>query len=289
MRKGLALLVLCGLTFAAWSAEPNKPNAKGRQPQPQAEQRGTEKAPVFVSGEVVAKKDRSETTDEKTEREKKTKGDEAVVEYTFVIAVCTLLLFVIAVIQALLFRRQLRLMRDGAEDARNVAVAARESADAVTAQTKLFIASESAHIFAEIALDFSSIDNGIPNEFRTVKADIFFRNYGKTPAVIQELRGLLWADENTPQALPTSVPFDRPLPQVIAIAAGDSYTLPVKRNFDADETGQIIRMEKSIYVAGRILYRTIHGAIGMTSFCWVVVYKKGESTLVPSRDSVLNN
>lgn len=123
----LVPMICCSL---AWSTEPQKSKANQRDHQPKTEQRGTEISPLFVKGEVTAKKDKAEAESDAKEREEKAHLDSALVKYTLWLAVGSFALFGAAAIQAALFVWQLRLIGRSEAQAKQVAEAAKGSADA---------------------------------------------------------------------------------------------------------------------------------------------------------------
>lgn len=129
-----ALIVAC---HAAWSDTRANPAIEGRRHQDKTAQLGTQNSPLFVSGEVIAIKDRADAAQEAEERKVKEQTDGKLVEYTSYLAFCTFLLFVFTaalwwVTFRLSQRAQLEGDRQAAEMAQSIAEAVR-SADAMEA------------------------------------------------------------------------------------------------------------------------------------------------------------
>jgi hypothetical protein len=109
-------LVLVLVLGSAWSADPIKPQSYSRTQSTKAEQRGTEKSPVFVKGDVTTKKNEQETKEDAKDREDNTVIDKALVKYTGLAALFTFLLFLAAAFQVGLFVWQLLLINKATKD-----------------------------------------------------------------------------------------------------------------------------------------------------------------------------
>ena len=83
------LLVVSLLCSASWSVEPQKSKINPGKQQPKAEQRGTENAPLFVRGEVTARKDAAEAAQDADDRKVKEEVDASLAKYTGYIAALT--------------------------------------------------------------------------------------------------------------------------------------------------------------------------------------------------------
>lgn len=174
MRAALLAFALSLVCLATSSAEPQRPKPPQRDQQTREPQRGTESAPLFVSGEVTIKKSKTEVEVDIAEREAKSHVDESLVRYTFWLAVTTALLFVAAAVQAGLFVWQLRLIGRGETTAETVANAAKSSADASLLSLRPWMSCE--------------VKIGGPLEFKedgNAKLPLIFimKNVGKTPAM----------------------------------------------------------------------------------------------------------
>lgn len=183
----ILILVFAGLT---WSGEPDKKQTGWGNEQTQTKQNGSQSSPFFIGGEVTTKKDRSETEEERQEKQEKSHFDKALVKYTFWIAAFTLLLFVAAAVQAGLFVWQLRLIQRGAKDAETVARAAQASAEAAKTSADAIMLSERAYVrisaqspgvsFAETSLK----DGGEKVKMALVSCSFAITNHGSTPATV---------------------------------------------------------------------------------------------------------
>lgn len=122
----LVLSLVCGTVY---SQEPPKPKPEAAKSSARASQRGTDKAPVFVKGEITTNKSEAEAKEDAEGRKQKLAIDRTLVEYTGFAAVFAGLAFLAASIQIGFFWWQLRLMRKGVDDAYQVAESAKTSAD----------------------------------------------------------------------------------------------------------------------------------------------------------------
>lgn len=86
-------LVLVLALGAAWSADGAKPQTYSGAQNTKSEQRGTEKSPVFVKGDVTTKKNEQEANDDAKDRKEKAAIDKALIEYTRLAAIFTFMLF----------------------------------------------------------------------------------------------------------------------------------------------------------------------------------------------------
>ena len=166
-----ALSLVCSATC---SAEPQKQKATQRDQQISEPQRGAASTPLFVSGEVITKKNKTEAEGDAAEREAKSHIDKSLVRYTFWLAFTSALLFVAAAIQAGLFVWQLRLIGRGERTSETVAKAAKSSADASLLSLRPWMSCE--------------VQIGGPLEFKedgNAKLPLIFvmKNVGKTPAM----------------------------------------------------------------------------------------------------------
>lgn len=169
-----AALILVVCTSLAWSTEPQETKTISTNSAPQPEQRGTDKSPLIISGVVTAQKDKAEAAADAKEREFKSHLDSSLVKYTFWLAIGTVLLFVAAAVQVMLFFWQLRLIGRSEQQAKQVAEAAKTSADASLLALRPWLACK-----VEIAgpLTFNPAGDAIfPLKF-------VLRNVGKTPAM----------------------------------------------------------------------------------------------------------
>ena len=133
----MALALLAAFASDSWG-QSQKPSPQSKQPTqaPTPDQRGTDSVPLTVK--VLPATDAKEQAD-KAEHERKEKAvideklafeTQRIADYTDRLALFTVLLFSVAILQAGLFFWQLRYMRQGMRDAEMAARAAQDSAEA---------------------------------------------------------------------------------------------------------------------------------------------------------------
>ena len=109
------------------------------------DERGTEQIPLVVKI-IPAPKNQAEINEEKYRADEHAANERGLTNATWVLAGFTLLLAMVASGQIGLFFWQLRLMREGVNDARDAAKAAQTSADATLLHARAAIASEISEI-----------------------------------------------------------------------------------------------------------------------------------------------
>ena len=188
--------------------------------------------------------------------------------FTFVLAVATALLWL---------------------STRAAARAAKQSADAASANVTTLITSERAYVFSELVLEvFGNSLMDASNPLGKTRVRVKFWNYGKTPAVITMIRGYISLLPEAPQELLQFEGSERPLPPSLGIATNDAYDVVLEHDFGIDDFSEIKHWTKRLYAVGKIEYRTVHGKECVTGFCWHVLYRDEESTLTVTRESRLN-
>jgi len=206
MRVFLAILLLT-MWEAAQSQEPTPtPSVASQQLKSQlakthkraaANPSGTDRNP-FVVKSIEAEKTPERTEQERSEQEESAANERRLTTWTIVLAVATCILVLIAGGQLRMFWIQLGLIRESLVDTKEVADAAKISADAAeqtvstmkdTAQKQL-----RAHVFPEVG-DISNVANPLPHHvvpnpnhaginFPRVGpiASVVIKNFGQTPA-----------------------------------------------------------------------------------------------------------
>lgn len=169
-------ITLFGLVFAQDKPIIPKNYPKEAKQSAQVEQRGTEKSPVFVKGEITTKKTEKEAEGDSKEREQKAAADAALVKYTGFSAFFAGLVLLVAIVQVGLFVWQLRLIKRATDDAGVAASAAKNSAVALMTAERAYV-------------KLSHVPPGLNIE----KTDGFFwvseqvKNFGNTPALITDV------------------------------------------------------------------------------------------------------
>jgi len=195
--KGMLTLrwVLLSLAFvigAVQSQEPaprlsadgknEKSHAAQSDKKPKTEKQGTVKNPLVVKT-LEGEKTRERTEQERHERDEKAANERSLVIWTIVLAGATLALVAVAAFQLGMFWKQLGLMREGADDTKELATAAQGSAEAAKTQANALMTSARAYV------KMSHIPPGLNIE----KSDGSFwiteqiKNFGRTPATITDV------------------------------------------------------------------------------------------------------
>ena len=191
--RGLVLALLAVSASDSWgqSKQPPKNTPAAQQVAP-ADQRGTEQQPLTVKV-LPAEKTQADTDDEKQHRD----NEIGLTKATWILAIFTAFLVLVALGQLVLFWIQLKLIGDSLVDAKKAADAAEKAADAAKANAQAVVNSERARIFVIIDQDTTNSIRGaatveLPHlQAATVGANVglFYglKNYGKTPAIIKEI------------------------------------------------------------------------------------------------------
>jgi hypothetical protein len=211
LNRSIACLVLAFfLVLIADSAQPQR--RSGHQPvvaqnaptaQPTTpDQRGTDQIPLTVK--VLPAPDAKEKAEkEDHERQEKAKVDEKlafetqrIADYTDRLALFTVFLFCVAVVQAGFFIWQLRMMRSEAKKARINLNVAKRAANAAALNAQAVMDAEGAHLYPIIkksnlkdAFQSSILHSTLPeNEILPAPRVVYcFINYGRTPAVLEKV------------------------------------------------------------------------------------------------------
>lgn len=181
LRIVVALMLAVGTAIA--SAEPRKVRGHVVVEQQKVDLRGTEKAPLVITGEVVSKRDHSEAAADAQDQVIKAQVDRDMVRYTYWIAAGTIALGLIAAVQALLFFWQLSLMRRGEKQAAQVATAAADSAAAAKTSADAVMLAERAYV------KLSHVAPGvrIKQDANHGEVQIEVKNHGRTPAAVTDV------------------------------------------------------------------------------------------------------
>ena len=212
------------------------------------------------------------------EREEKATNERRLVFWTWILALLTGTLAVIAGVQVVMFWKQLRLMKDGAKDATTLANAALDSAKALTA-------SERAYIFVEVIIgaNVRSSPSGFPNDI-----SVKIWNNGKTPAEIIQIRAYPTISKETPQELLEFPGSETTLPPGLGIAKDSAFDVVVTSKVSDEELGEIERSYKTLYCVGLVRYRDIFHQERETGFCWFYRHHMQEARFIIAPNSQLN-
>lgn len=202
-------------------SQPTDQKGETNAPAPTEDKRGTDEIPLTIKI-LPGQKTESEAAKEEYESHEKPQLERGLTTYTGWLAIFTAILFIAAFIQVGLFYWQLRYMRAGIVDAKIAADAAREAADAAKMSANAFCNIERAYVF----LDHEEMPKRNPRlgvvPFSTFK--VVFRNFGKTPAIINGLnvKCLHW-----PNKYPPKLSADNePVPNGITIGSNNCWDFP---------------------------------------------------------------
>lgn len=188
----LALVLVAG---SAWSNDPVKPQTMGGNQKAKAEQRGTEKAPIFMKGDVTTQKTKEEADGDAEDRKQKSAVDKFLVKYTGLNSLFTLFLFVVALAQVGLFVWQLRLMREAVADAKDVASAAKRQSDSLILSERAYV--KMSHVSPGV--------RWITGNDELFQIEVEVKNHGRTPADVTDViigAKLLGNGEPLPEPFP---------------------------------------------------------------------------------------
>jgi hypothetical protein len=230
---------------------PDKKEANSNAAGSANDKRGTDDVPFSVKI-LPGEKSKSETAKEEYEANEKPGLDRWLTTYTGWLAIFTAALFAAAGIQVGLFWWQLRLIRD---EAKETAAAARISAiqaDAQMRETRAYIFTNSATI--------TSYGVG-----EIVKAELFLKNTGKTPAHTVRFKGKIGVDFFP---LSNEFPPVTKVKQMGTIGQGQGmvqhcalHIALSKEQFDSIEGGK-----SAVYVIGEVTYIDVYGITCWTKF-----------------------
>lgn len=254
-KLSLALFVLVG--SVAHGVSTHKKPATAPPPLLVQDDRGTDKSPIAVKGNVTTSL--PPPTAEQIQAEKaKAQDDHNLAVGTVWLAGLTAVLAFIAVAQLYLFLRQLKLSEKAARDAETAANAAKASADALP---KI----ERAYVFVEV-----TISDLIESMHEIGHFDITVRlaNHGKTPALLTLLRSYIVWSESPPEALVEHEKAGRPLPPGLVVGAEKTFELTSQHGVDDEVNRQLHDIVSRMYFVGVVEYEDIMRVKHRTGFCW---------------------
>jgi hypothetical protein len=229
---------------------PDKIEASCDTPSPANDKRGTEEVPFSVKI-LPGEKSKSETAKEEYEANEKPGLDRWLTTYTGWLAIFTAALFAAAGIQVGLFWWQLRLIRDEAKETAAAAKISAIQADAQMKETRAYIFTNSAKITNYGASEI-------------VRAELFLRNTGKTPAHTVRFKGKIGVDYFPSNEFP---PLAK-VKQMGTMGQGQEMiqhcTMHIalsKEQFDSIESGKA-----AVYLFGEVTYVDVYGINCWTKF-----------------------
>ncbi len=291
-----AILLILTMTFATpCLSELVKPKSWNEKLHTQTEQIGTEKAPLFVSGEVSTKRSKEEAREEAEDRKIKTSNDETLVKYTGLLAFFTFCLFLFT---ALLWWVTYRLSKDGRSNSKTQSIEMQKSiAEATRAASAMEkLANHSAESVATLkdvtarqmrAYLIVSINTGIYQErVKSLKFEVkpSLNNSGHTPAHKMSY----WATARI-LPFPLSEDFKFPIPEdapINPMLLGPNQTIELNAIVDdyvPDEevTGIKMGTERRVYIWGIVTYSDAFDVVRTTKFCHNLFWRGiGEKEIV---------
>jgi hypothetical protein len=253
----LPLALFIAVVSVAYGVPTHKKPVTAPPPPPVQDDRGTDKSPIAVKGNVTATLP-PPTAEQIQAENAKAADDHNLAVATDYLAGLTAVLALIAVVQLYLFLRQLKLSEKAARDAETAANAAKASADALP---KI----ERAYVFIEV-----SISDFIQNMHEIGHFDITVRltNHGKTPALLTLVRSYVVWSESPPEALVEHEKADRPLPPGLVVGAERTFELTSQHGVDGEVNRQLHDIASRMYFVGVVEYEDIMRVKHRTGFCW---------------------
>jgi hypothetical protein len=256
----------------------SKPQAQKAETKPRPEKQGTEKNPL-----VIKRYDAEETTERReqmrAEREEKTAHENRIIFWTIVLAATTVVLAAIAAVQVGMFWIQLGFMREGVDDAKVVAEAARKSADA--AESAIKSAENAARrqlcayiVFSEGRLSAATkecvpilppetIRAGLP-----VCGHLMFKNAGQTPAYDLYIdHGLTFTEWPIKEEMLRPV-HSGPVSRGFVGPGDERVSMSFSRPLTTDDITAFQTGKKAIFVHGEVRYRDAFKKQRWTRFCY---------------------
>jgi hypothetical protein len=255
-----------------------------RPPQPHSEQptqnagtepKGTKSAPLFVQI-IPTPKTAEERAQETEERQEKTSTDWWLTSFTGAVAFFTLAL--VGATGALWYagERQIRVMGRAARQQYEAMTesngAARFAAEAADLSARALIAAERPHIF--IKAIWPSIRDGAKAPLRdgqianVVMLKCALQNYGRTPAIVQDLAAQLRLSRDKPAGTLSTIPE---LPIILARDADHQFDIPWGDGtvvFNDDTIRALEGGQKHIWLHFSFVYMDVFGRRHETPGCW---------------------
>jgi hypothetical protein len=253
----LSLALFVAVASVAYGVTTHPKYVTAPVPPPIQDDRGTDKSPIAVKGNVTATL--PPPTAEEIQAEKaKTTDDHNLAVATDYLAGLTAVLAIIAGVQIWLFLRQLKLSERAARDAETAANAAKASADALP---KI----ERAYVFVEV-----TISDLIESMHKLAHFELTVRltNHGKTPALLTRVRSYTVWSESPPGELVGHEKADRPLPQGLVIGAEKTFEMVSQHGVDGEVNRQLHDIVSRMYIVGDVEYEDVMRVTHRTGFCW---------------------
>jgi hypothetical protein len=145
---------------------------------------------------------------------------------------------------------------------------------------------ERAYVFVEVKLKEPLVTTPSGNAGSPVS--VCYRNHGKTPAVIIKLRAYPLIEERPPKALLKFPGSENEVSPGLVIGANEPYWGTVTCHISNTEMGEIDRLEKALFIVGRIEYKDVLGCRRKTGFCWQYRHHMQQASFIISPNTELN-
>ena len=257
-------------------SEPNNQAAQPAAP----DQRGTEQIPLVVKV-LPSQPSEEQTKKEDAEKHEKSEIDrklafetQRIADYTDRLALFTVFLFCVAVSQAGLFVWQLFYMRRGMDDAKLAAEAAKAAAEATKLQASAIISAQRPYVFLKVQENGIKFNLNGTFEYGTERFKFELRNYGRTPALLLELKEkavVVAGVTDAPKPLNPMKDRGRLLPAgTIAPANGADRTMAYNLLGDAENFQSLLNKDAwkncRLFFCGFVRFRDTFGNNYITGF-----------------------
>jgi hypothetical protein len=188
------------------------------------------------------------------------------------LAVFTLGLVFIGLVQAGIFYGQMRLIRKSLRPAEQAAKAAQAAAEHIPRVERAYLfVTMKAEYFGTILTEYANMtgDNLKERIGSNLVVDFLIENEGKTPAIIKSVSAQMFHYKTLPDEPGYGAPLD--LPKNRYLGAGKKIEPSVMVDMLAptyNTVGMVIRAESAIWFYGRVAYDDIFGEGHEHCFCW---------------------
>jgi hypothetical protein len=241
--------------------------------------------PITVNGDITSHASKEDAQAVAKSDREKSANEHSLTNATWFLAWLTVALAIIAIVQIMMFLRQLRITKDALADAKEAADASKIAADAAKESAEALPKIERAYVFVEV----------IKNKFlqrqgdgRTLFANVRCHNHGKTPAILRVFRGYCLYSDGVPEELIDHPNANREMPEGLVIRSLDSKDFEVTFEMTSEEFQSLHDEHLRVFVVGKIGYDDVIGKYHETGYCWVSKWEATQTifTIIPS---ALNN
>lgn len=267
---GLLIVIVSDPAFSAPSRN-TLPPATPRSPP--TIQIGSDHSPAIVRGDIVTHMTREDAEVQQHSDVLHLANEISLNNATWLLAIFTVVLAIIAIVQVFMFLAQLKLTRESVVDAEVAAKAAMASAEALP---KI----ERAYLFVSCSIRFTN--EPVPGTKLARRVGIFtltMTNYGKTPAILKRLRAYPVYSDHPPQEL---IPArnNATIPSGLVVGSGGVYEHTERAPIEIDQWKEIVGdVLYKFYIVGTVEYDDILGQEHATGFCWHTTKVGGSLTL----------